>query len=238
MPQDLEIETYLLKTNKLFLLAFSLMLFMLTGLIFTILLIRSYGEFSLTTLLIGILLFFISPLVFVNKKITLFSKKVIIKLTSNLLKIAILNKSTNDLEEQYEYLFCDIKSFQIGKSGTNNSSYIKLVLDNGEKVKYSFFEQSDNEENVLKNVQLFFAAHNKGKNVDQKINILPTFYTTKEGKYSIIGLTVLLGIVLLLQIIYKPQTIPLSFVTSLVMYSRIKAQQKSDISIQEKFEQL
>ncbi len=238
MPPDLEIETYLLKTNKLFLLAFCLMLFMLTGLIFTILLIRNSGEFSLTTLLIGILLFFISPLVFINKKITLFSKKANIKLTNTLLKIDILNKSTYDLEEQHEYFFCNIKSFQIGESEANNSSYIKLVLDKGEKVKYSFFDQTNNEENVLKNVQLFFADYNKGKNVDQKINILPTFYTTKEGKYSIIGLTILLGIVLILQIIFKPQTIPLSFITSLVMYLKIKSQQKSDISIQKKFEQL
>lgn len=238
MPQDLEIETYLLKTNKLFLFAFCLILFMLTGLIFTIFLMRSSGEFSITTLLIGILLFFIFPLIFVNKKITLFSKKAIIKLTSNLLKIDIINKNTYDLEEQQEYFFCDIKSFQIGESDGNNSSYIKLVLDNGKKIKYSFFEQTDNAENILKNVQLFFAAYNKGKSVNQKINISPTFYTTKDGKYSIIGLTLLLGIVLLLQVVYKPQTIPISIVTSLVMYSRIKSQQKSDISIQKKFELL
>lgn len=236
MPQPAEIETYLLKTEKLFLFAFGLFLFVLTGLGFTILLSNGSKEgFSLITIVIGVILFFIFPFVFVNKKITLFTKKAMIKLTDDFLKIDILNRKTYNLEEQHEYHYCNIKSFQMAESAYNNSSYIKLILSDGAKVKYSFFEQTDNEENVLKNIRIFFASYNEGKSINEKITIQPSFYATKAGRYSIVGLSVLMGITILLQVIYKPQTIPFSLLFGILLYSRIKTQQKGDIELYEKF---
>jgi hypothetical protein len=234
MPQPAHIEAHLLKTNKLFLLVLRLAVFMLIGLSLTIYLSsKSKSGVSVVTIMTGILFFFILPLIFISQRIKLFTKTAIIELNNELVKFEILNGKMLTIEEQHEYRYRDIKSYQMGES--EKSSYLKLVLNNGKEVKYSFFEQTDNQENVLKNIQTFFASYNEGKSINEKITILPNFYATAAGRYIIIGLAVLIAIAVLLQVVYKPSTIPYSLLTGLILYFRIKAQQKRDIELYEKF---
>lgn len=236
MPPNTEIKTSFLKTSKLLLFVLCLIIFILVSLLSTLFVINKYRTgFSIIIISVGVILFFILPILFFNKRISLFANKAILILSSDFLKIYTLNKKTLNIKERHEYLYNDIKAFQIAESKANTSSYLKLVLKNGKKIKYSFFEQTDNKQNVLKNVQVFFTSYNEGKSLNEKISLLPTFYNTKAGKYIIIGLAVLIVIVVLLQAIYKPQTIPFSLLIGIMLYFRIKSQQKSDIELYEKF---
>jgi hypothetical protein len=205
---------------------------MFGGMLLTVLLSREMGT-SIPVLLIGVSVFFIFPLIFINNRFTIFTKMAVVEFTNDFLNIKILNKTTFDLEEESQYLYSDISSVRMTESVSDSSSYLKLVLKGGTKVKYLFYEQSDNEQNVLKNVRSFFSSYNHGKVMDQKISLLPGFYASTGGKYSIMGLTILIGITILFQIIYKPVTIPFSLITGIILFLRIKSQQKKDTEVYE-----
>ncbi len=229
-----KIETSLLETNRLFLFVGGVIIFILTGLSGAIFLSTQLG-FSLTIIVIGVVIFFICPLLFINQKMNVFSKKAIIELTNEYFKISIINKKTEGLEKEYVYRYSDIKSFQMAQSEFNDSSYLKLILKNREKAKFSFFKQLNDEHNVLKNIKSFFALYNENKNLDERITLLPNFYATKAGGYSVIGLGAFICIAIVLQLIYKPQTIPFSLLTGIFLYLRIKNLQKSDKELYENF---
>src|SRR5690242_5993247 len=192
MLQTKRIETYLMKTNRLFLFSFGLIIFMLSGISFFIFLGKKFQ--NPLVIIVGVLLFFVVPLVIVNQKMNIFSKRATILLSIEFMEVQI----SDTLKDKF--MLSDIKYFKMGKSDINHSSYLKIILKKGIIKQYSFFNQLNDSENVLKNVYQFFKQYNRDTSLNDKIQILPNFYLTKQGKLSIALLGVLIFIGIAIQI--------------------------------------
>ena len=169
------------------------------------------------------------PIIFIRLKINLIAKNATINFSEEFIEITtpdILNK---------RFIYSEIKYFSVSKFASDNSSTIKFVLRNGAKKRYIFFRQLDNDENVLNNVLLYFSSYNIGKIQEAKIQALPSFYGTRQGKLFVAATGFLILFFIIMQVIYKPKTIPISLFAVLGAYLQIKALQINDSKILKKF---
>jgi hypothetical protein len=234
MKQPFTIELPILRSQKLLLFGLIFFIFSIAGILSTVLICRLF-HFSVVLIVASVLLFFVLPLIFADKKIKQLTRKGVVKLSENSIAIDVYDRKTLLLKEQSLYPYSGIKAYQLIESEYKDFSSIKLILKNGRKVKYLFFKQLNDESNIIKNVWEFFQDYNKERSENERITLLPNFYNTKAGNYTIIGLGVLIVISIALQVVYKPQTIPFSLITGIALYLKIKAQQKSGKELYERF---
>ena len=169
------------------------------------------------------------PAIFVRLKINFIAKKVTINFSEDFFEI----KTSGVLDNRVNYF--DIKYFSVSKYNVDNASIIKYILRNGIKRRYIFFRQFNNDENVLNNVLLYFSSFNIGKIPEERIQIYPSFFLTKPGRIfvAVTGLIILAAIII--QVVYRPKTIPASLIAVLGGYLQVKGIQMKDKKILEKF---
>jgi hypothetical protein len=171
----------------------------------------------------------ITPAIFIRLKISLVAKKATICFSEEFIEI-----TTPDVLNE-RFIYSDIKYFSVSKIAVDYASRVNFILRSGAKKRYIFFKQLDNDENVLNNVLLYFSTYNTGKIEDEKIHVLPSFFLTKQGKLfvGVTACSILAAIII--QVIYKPKTIPASLFVVLAGYIQIKITQMNDRKILKKF---
>jgi hypothetical protein len=123
----------------------------------------------------------------------------------------------------------------VSKIAVDYASRINFILENGAKKRYIFFRQVDNDENILDNVLLYFSYYNMGKMQEEKIQMLPSFFLTKPGRLFVAVTGFLILVAIIIQVIYKPKTIPYSLIAVLGAYTQVKIIQMTDRKILKKF---
>ncbi len=171
----------------------------------------------------------ITPAIIIRFKISLVAKKATMYFSEEFIEI----KTTDTLNDRF--IYWDIKYFSVSKIDIDYASKVKFILRDGTKRRYIFFRQFDNDENVLNNVLLYFSSYNSGKIQEEKIQVLPSFFLTKQGRLLVAITGFLILAVIIMQVINKPKTIPISVVFALAIYIQVKAIQRNDSKILRKF---
>ena len=227
MLQKKEIDTLVLPTGKYYLIVFRVIVISLSIAAFFIFLGLKYH--MLWVMIIGPLLSTIVLGIFVRLKINLIAKKATIYFSEEFIEI----KTSGTLNDRFNY--SDIKYFSVSKIDVDKASKIKFILRNEIKRRYIFFRQFDNDENVLNNVLLYFSSYNIGKMQEEKIQILPSFFLTKPGRLFVAVTACSILIAIIIQVVYKPKTIPASLIAVLGAYLQVKTIQINDRKILRKF---
>lgn len=237
IERKVSIETYLLKVRETVLYSIYLFSFIFIGLVASGLVGMSVKPKMVPLVVIlAIFFFFIFPLVYLSKKPRLFKSKALLKFTPDSLTIEILKDKNQTKVERYYMRFQDVKSFKVSEEEQNHTSSLKLITRDGTKVQFSFFEQQDDDENIIKNVLLYLKSFNAEKAPYERISLLPGFFNTQKGKmiFSLfIGSIIILSFLL---IFIRPEVIPLGFIFGIVFYLRVKALQKKDLQIANRFQ--
>ena len=171
----------------------------------------------------------ITPAIFIRLKISLIAKKATMHFSNEFIEINTPDSLNN------KFVYSGIKYFSVSKIDVDHASRIKFILRNGIKKRYIFFRQFDNDENILNNVLLYFSSYNIGKMQEEKIQVLPSFYVTKPGRLFVAVTSFLILAFIIMQVIYKPKTIPYSLIFVLATYIQIKRIQMNDSKILKKF---
>lgn len=228
MFQKKEINTLVLPIGKYWLIIFCVIVISLS-LAALFIFFGLKHHISLWVMLTGLLIAAIAPALFVRLKINLIAKKAVIYFADGFIQIT----APDTMNERFAY--SDIQYFSVTKYGVDKASTINFILRSGTKRRYIFFRQFDNDENVLNNVLHCFSSYNNGKVKEEKIQISPSFFLTKSGKFflAITGLIILAG--LIIQVVYKPKTIPASLLGLWAAYLQAKAIQMTDQKILNRF---
>jgi hypothetical protein len=222
-----QIDALVLPTGKYWLIVFSIIATALAIAAFFIFLGLKYH--MIWGMIICVLLCMIITGLFVRMKINLIAKNASILFSEEFIEIS----GTGTFNEKFFY--SDIKYFSASDIAVDKASRVNFIFESGAKRRYIFFRQLDNSENVLNNVFLYFSSYNIGKIQEEKIQMLPSFFVTKQGKLfvTIIGFIILATIVM--QVLYKPKTIFVSVIAVLGAYMQIKSIQMKDKEILKKF---
>jgi len=228
MFQHKEIDTLVLPMGKYYLIIFGVIVFSLSLTAFFVFLGLKYPNIF-WIMLICILLSVIIPALFVRLKINLIANQATINFSEESIEI----KTSGTLNDRFNY--SDIQYFSVSKYDVDHASIVKIILRNRVKRKYIFFRQFENAENVLNNMLRSFTTYNVSKAESEAIQIAPSFFLTKSGRafIAMTGLTILAAIII--QIIYKPKTIPASFFVVLGGYLQVKGIQMKDKKIFDDF---
>ena len=227
MFQEKEINTLVLPTGKYWLIVFFIMLISLSlAALFVFLGIKYH---MVWVMIICILLSVLVPALFVRLKINLIAKQAIIHFSEEFFEI----KTSGSLDNRFNY--ADIQYFSVSKYGVDHYSTLKFNLKNGITRRYSFFRQYDNDENTLDNIFFYFSSYNIGKKQEERIQISPSFFLTKPGKIFVTVTGFIILVAIIIQVIYKPKTIPVSLLAVLGSYIQIKGIQIDNRKILEKF---
>lgn len=182
-------------------------------------------------ILIGISISFGAPFVFKTQFRKHFSKKAQLIFYDDYFLVELFNIKTGALESERNVHYNELKFYKTYDAVKNDFSSLKLIFLSGEKITYLFSGQTDddNQTNVTSMVRNKIRSYNLSKASEYKIKLAPNLFATKAGLYSIIVLTILLVVAIILQILYKPKTIPLSLIVGLSMYLQIWFQRKKDL---------
>ena len=128
--------------------------------------------------------------------------------------------------------FAEVASFRTGDSSKDDSSFISLRLSDGRKFNYSFLgqRQGDRSDDVTPNLEQYIRAYNHSTDRKHAIAYMPSMLASQGGKNLLTVLTVLIAVCVVIQIIVKPKTIPISIITGSVLYLLIFVQRKSDMA--------
>lgn len=221
-----QIDTLFLPLRKYWMVIFYMIVICLSILALSVFIGLKYHRDLL--FIVGALLA-ITPFIFVRLKINLVAKKVTIYFSEESIEIT----TSDTLNERF--IYSEIKYFSVSKYASDNSSTIKFILRNKVKKRYIFFRQLDNNENVLDNVLFYFSSYNISKSQEAKIQVLPSFYGTKQGKLFVAATGFLILFFIIMQVIYKPKTTLISLFAVLGAYLQVKAIQINDRKILKKF---
>lgn len=164
-----------------------------------------------------------------------FTKKASVFLFDDKLIVKLFDRKTDELQNEEEFNYSGIKSFSAKDSSKDDSFVLNINLVNGKKFSYVFLGQGTRKGEINFN-ELFFDSINKynDTNKQNKINLIPNFFASKTGRICIIILSLLLIISIIIQIIYKPQTLPLSVIPATTLYLIILIQSRKDKQITER----
>jgi hypothetical protein len=88
---------------------------------------------------VGIPVFFITPLLFRNQIVKIFTKKATVSFSNDFFSIDLFNIRTGDLEKECQYNFNEIETYKIAESTKDDGCYSKLNFINGTKADYTFY---------------------------------------------------------------------------------------------------
>lgn len=145
------------------------------------------------------------PFIFISRLFKFFRKKAVILFKENLIQLTLQN-SNSEIVYDFEYYLSEIKSYTIQFPNYRFAS-IKLNLKNGKSAEYTFQKQmqDDTQESIDKILkQLHYTIENYNKNLvaTEKILFKPSFFATKSGLFTIIGLCFLFIIAIFLHILF------------------------------------
>ena len=161
-----------------------------------------------------------------------FTKKARLQFFPEHVLIELINKDTDAVERSNDFSFRDVVSFRTGDSSKDDSSFISLLLKDGRKFNYSFLgqRQGDREDDVTPNLEEHIQAYNHRAGTDHTIGYMPSMLASEGGKKLLTGLTVVVAVCVIIQLIIKPITIPISMFLGLSLYLMIFVQRKMDIA--------
>ena len=179
---------------------------------------------------IGIVGVFFSPLIFQKTFRERFSKNAVLRFDSNHFSVDLISRKTGVLDTHDDFKFEEINSFKASDSAKDDSAFVKLYLNDGRTAYYTFLGQGEeNGKDVIEVLARFIRSYNETQQEGKKITPVPVLMATKKAKYYIIGLTVLLIIAVIVQLIYHPKSIPISLLSGASLYLLILLQRKRDL---------
>ena len=187
---------------------------------------------SLPLLLIGVGFFILSPGIFSSQFRRGFSKNARLQFFPDRLIIELRNRDTDAVERTNVFPFAEVASFRTGDSFKDDSSYISLLLSDGRKFNYTFLGQGqgDGTDDVTPNLEEYIRTYNHSTDRKHAIAYMPSMLASQVGKNLLTGVTVLMAVGVVIQIIIKPKTIPYSMIMGSVLYLLLLVQRKSDLA--------
>ena len=179
------------------------------------------------------------PFLFISKVLKIFTKKVVIIFKKNSITLTVQN-SKNKITSTVEYYLNEIKSYTI-QFPTFRFASIKLDLKNGKSVEYSFLQQKQDDtqassDEILKRFHLIIENYNQTSFDTKKIFLKPSFFASKSGLFSIIGLCCLFIIAISLHISYhQMKSFPISLFFGFMTIIQLIFKRKADIHLYKKW---
>jgi hypothetical protein len=179
---------------------------------------------------IGIFAVFISPVIFGKFLKAAFIKNAMLRFDNDHFSVDQINRKTGIVDIHDDFKYEEIASFKAADSAKDDSAFVKLFLNDGRTAYYTFLEQGKaDDKDVAKVLSDFILAYNETRQQGEKITPVPMLLASKKAKYYIIGLTVLLMAVIIIQLIYHPKSIPISLFSGAILYLLLLAQRKRDL---------
>ena len=180
---------------------------------------------------IGLGILAVSLLLFQKKFRDGFTKNAVVDFSNDSIKVELFNRNTNNLEKTDEYKYNAIKSFKAQDSSRDDSCILKLSLEDGSTVLYTFLGQgtAKNQIDIMGLIFTSINSYNDTQDTENRITITPNFFATKVGTITVLFLTVLLILAIIIQLIYNPKTIPFSLIPGISLFAIIITQRKRDV---------
>ncbi|RWZ84324.1 MAG: hypothetical protein EO766_17345 [Hydrotalea sp. AMD] len=176
------------------------------------------------------------PFIFQKRFQKHFVNPAILNFFDDYFSIDILDRNDNDITQRKDVIqYNEIKSFRVFDSSKDTSALLSIYLRSGDKLTYNFVEQEIIKGKTEINEVIFTVINNyNSRNSGDKIKLVPNFFASKTGRICIILLSFLIVISVIIQIIYKPKTIPFSVIPGLTLYLIIIIQARQDRQMMER----
>ena len=168
-----------------------------------------------------------------------YTRKVLITLHGESISVEILKKT--DSYEREGLFNCELNELWSYKIQFPNRRFaaIGFNLKPDRTVEYSFSKkQIDSEQTntdaLIESFHKLISDYNNRQPEDKKIPLLPSFYASKYGLYSIIGLIIFFCIAIVIHIIYNVKTLPISLFLGFAMIIQIALKRKTDMDFYKK----
>lgn len=182
---------------------------------------------------LGILFFIliIAPFFFIKATMKFFTRKAVINLETDKISFDITKLTGDEGRETRAYNLPDLESYQIQFP---NSRFVCLILKlrSGNKQVFSLPRQgntSENTNNVIESIHKFLEQH--------QIELAPSFFASKMGLYTIIGLLIILCIPFALAI-HENKNLPVTIFTSIALMAQIISRRVIDLRIYNKWKNI
>jgi hypothetical protein len=190
----------------------------------------------LSALLLAI---FISPLLFINNLMRRYTRKVLITLSGESFSVEVLKKTDSyEREGLFKYELNELGSYKI-QFPNRRFAAVVFNLKPNRTVEYSFYKkkidsEQSNTDDLIESFHKLISDYNNRQPEDKKIPLLPSFYASKYGLYSIIGLVIFFSIAIVIHIIYNVKTLPISLFLGFSMIIQIALKRKTDMDFYKK----
>ncbi len=192
---------------------------------------------SLVILFVGIFTFFGFPFIFQKTFRKNFSQTVSVSFSDNLFSVEFKDSFTDNIVRKDINRFSEIKYFKTWDSSKNDFSTLKLILKDGTKVNYTFSGQK-NDDICETDINWLFRnvaeIYNASRKMEEKIKIIPSFFSTKTALYLGLMLTLAMAFVTIYYGIQKPKTL-IASIGFIGIFFQMVAMRKKAIKEKNKF---
>lgn len=185
--------------------------FLITGTALTMYLFFWTGSFYI--LCFGIFFFFGFPFIFQRLFRKGFSKNVLVSFTKEYFSVEFKDAETDRVFKTDINRFDQIKLFKTYDSSKNDFSNLKLIFKNGTKLSYTFSGQKNDdicETDINWLLRSVVETYNASRKMEEKIRIIPSFFSTKAALYLGLLLTLAMATVTIYFGIQKPKALVVS----------------------------
>jgi hypothetical protein len=188
--------------------------------------------------LVGVFIFWLGPTVIFAKQFrNLFIRPITVKFEASSFSIKIFNKDLK-LTREENIKYKNIRFFKAINSAKDDITFLKIKFKDGKRVAYSFSEDNEEDSTVSSLIIKHIQEYNKTQNANDRVKYAPPFFASKSGFYYIVGLIIIFGVAIILQILFAPVSLPFTFFASIILFLQIMAQRKRDLKDAEKFNNL
>ncbi len=179
--------------------------------------------------MILVLAFILIPFVF-NKSIKkYFSKTIKISFKNEGIVIEIFDFETDNLEKSTCFNYSEIRHCTLNAK-QDNYSIMTLILRNKKNVTYTFYDEEDR----MNTSEVFYKkllAHSSKQQDEKKITLKPNILATKRGASWLKGAVLIMVVLIIVQIIYSPKTIPYSLLITILLLLRLFLRRKEELDL-------
>lgn len=203
-----------------------ILVYLLGGLALTAFIAKLSGhEFILW---IGGVIFALCPILFKKQYRSYFTKLISIRISKKSIVVEHCNKATGEVEQETEYKYDEIESYQMIKSGYDYSSFIKLYFKDGSKIGYTFLEQRNSDNSgIIYKISEYIREYNASSADNNNILLKPNLLASPSGGYIMALIGVGWLALLIFIIIFKHKAIPIAVISGL--FFQLWTQRKRDI---------
>jgi len=183
------------------------------------------------------LILFMLPLLLLKRIMKFYTREV--EITLNDESILFLIKQKDKSDENFEEI--QLKNIKQYKVLFVNRRFVDTVfyLKGNKVLQYSFLKEIDNSNKIggdtlIQNFQDLIKNYNERNITLPKIQLLPSFYASTFGFYSIFLLILLFTIAVILHIIYSIKTLPISLFLGGVIIMQLVLRRKNDLAFYKK----